>query len=95
MNSQDIFSALGLDASGLVSRKSLTSQERGCLVITGCTVIVPYEEMAELEQIIRKARREKEQAQKPSLGDTDPVSVGTILKPIRTREEWNSEMLTK
>ena len=34
------------------------------------------EELAELEQIIRKARREKEQAQKPSLRDTDPVSVG-------------------
>ncbi len=51
------------------------------------------EELAELEQIIRKARREKEQAQKPSLRDTDPVSVGTILKPIGTRDEWYSEML--
>ena len=51
------------------------------------------EELAELEQIIRKARREKEQAQKPSLRDTDPVSVGTILKPIGARDEWYSEML--
>ena len=51
------------------------------------------EELAELEQIIRKARREKEQAQKPSLRNTDPVSVGTILKPIGTRDEWYSEML--
>jgi len=50
-------------------------------------------ELAELEQIILKARREKEQAQKPSLRDTDPVSVGTILKPIGTRDEWCNEML--
>ena len=38
------------------------------------------EELAELERIIRKARREKEQAQKPSQRDTNPVSVGRILK---------------
>ena len=50
-------------------------------------------ELAELEQIIRKARREKEQAQKPSLRDTNQVSVGRILKPIGTRDEWYSEML--
>ena len=51
------------------------------------------EELAELEQIIRKARREKEHAQKPSLQDADPVSVGEILNPIGTRDEWYSEML--
>jgi hypothetical protein len=51
------------------------------------------EELAELEQIIRKARREKEQARKPSLRDIDPVSVGTIFKPIGTRDEWYNEML--
>ena len=51
------------------------------------------EELAKLEEIIRKARRQKEQARKPSLRDTDPVSVGTILKPIGTRGEWYSEML--
>jgi hypothetical protein len=39
------------------------------------------EELAKLEQIIRKARRAMEQAHKPSLPDTNPVSVGTILKP--------------
>ena len=33
-------------------------------------------ELAELERIIRKARREKEHTQKPSLRDADPVSVG-------------------
>ena len=51
------------------------------------------EELAKLEEIIRKARRQKEQAQKPSLRDTDPVSDCTILKPIGTRDEWYSEML--
>jgi hypothetical protein len=51
------------------------------------------EELAELERIIRKARREKEQSQKPSLRDTNPVSVGRILKPIGTRDEWYNEML--
>ena len=45
------------------------------------------EELAELERIVRKTRREKEQAQKPSLRDTNPVSVGRILKPIGTRDE--------
>jgi hypothetical protein len=38
------------------------------------------EELAELERIVRKARREKEQAQKPSQRDTNPVSVGRFLK---------------
>jgi len=51
------------------------------------------EELGKLEEIIRKARRQKEQGGKPSLRDTDPVSVGTILKPIGTRDEWYSEML--
>ena len=51
------------------------------------------EELAKLEEIIRKARRQKEQSRKPSLRDTDPVSVGTILKPIGPRDEWYSEML--
>jgi TATA-binding protein-associated factor Taf7 len=51
------------------------------------------EELAELEQIIRKARREKEQVQNPRMRNTDPISVGTILKPIGTRNECYSEML--
>jgi hypothetical protein len=51
------------------------------------------EELAELERIIRKARGEKEQAHKPSLRDTNPVSVGRILKSIGTRDEWYNEML--
>jgi len=51
------------------------------------------QELSKLEEIIREARRQKEQAQRPSLRETDPVSVGTILKPIGTRDEWYSEML--
>lgn len=65
------------------------------------------EELAELEQFIRKTRREKEQAQRPSLRDIQPVSVGKIysaldlppldlgrtLIPLGTREEWYDEML--
>jgi ribosomal 50S subunit-associated protein YjgA (DUF615 family) len=50
-------------------------------------------DLAELEQTIRKARLEKQQAQKTSLRDTDPVSVGTILKSIGTRDERHSAML--
>ena len=65
------------------------------------------EELAELEQFIRKTRREKEQAQKPSLRDFKPVSVGAVrsaldlppldlgqaLRPLGTRDEWYDEML--
>ena len=51
------------------------------------------EDFAVLEQINRKARLEKEQAQKPSLRGTGPVSVGTIGKPIGARDEKHSTML--
>ena len=40
------------------------------------------EELAKLEQIIHKARRAKEPAQKPSLLDRNPVSVGKILQRL-------------
>ena len=49
-------------------------------------------ELAELEQFIRKARREKECARKPSLRDIEPASVGRILQPLGTREQWYDEM---
>ena len=45
-----------------------------------------------MEQFIRKARREKERARKPSLRDIEPVSVGRILLPLGTREQWYDEM---
>jgi hypothetical protein len=50
------------------------------------------EELAELEQFIRKARREKEHARKPSLRDIVPLSVGRILQPLGTRDQWYDEM---
>ena len=50
------------------------------------------EELAKLEELIRKTRREKENAGKPSLREIEPVSVGTILQPLGTRDQWYSEM---
>ncbi len=51
------------------------------------------DELAELEQFIRNARREKERAQRPSLRDIEPASVGRILEPLGTRGDWYDEML--
>lgn len=51
------------------------------------------EELAELEQFIRNARREKERTLKPSLRDIEPASVGRILEPIGSRDTWHDEML--
>jgi hypothetical protein len=59
------------------------------MVITGFSA----KELSELERFIRKARREKEQAQRPSLRDIEPASVGRILKPVSTRSDWYDEML--
>jgi hypothetical protein len=50
------------------------------------------EELAKLEQFIRKTRREKESARRPSLLDIEPVSVGKILQPLGTRDQWYDEM---
>ena len=50
------------------------------------------EELAALEQLIHKARRDKERVRKPSLRDISPVSVGRILEPLGTRAEWYDEM---
>ena len=50
------------------------------------------EELAALEQLIHKARRDKERVRKPSLRDIVPVSVGRILVPLGTRAEWYDEM---
>jgi TATA-binding protein-associated factor Taf7 len=49
------------------------------------------EELAELEQFIRKTRRARERARTPSLRDIEPVSVGRILQPLGTREQWYDE----
>jgi Cu2+-containing amine oxidase len=50
------------------------------------------EELVKLEQVIRKTRREKEKVRKPSLRDIEPVSVGEILQPLGTRDQWYDEM---
>jgi hypothetical protein len=50
------------------------------------------EELAELEQFVRKARRDKKRADKPSLRNIEPVSVGRILQPLGTRDQWYDEM---
>ncbi len=50
------------------------------------------EELTKLEQLIRKARREKERVGKPSLRNIEPVSVGKILQPIGNREQWYDEL---
>ena len=50
------------------------------------------EELAKLEQFIRKARREKERSSKLSLRKIEPVSVGRILRSLGTRDQWYDEM---
>jgi len=49
-------------------------------------------ELATLEQIVQVARREKSTTSKPSLQNLRPASVGKILRPLGTREEWHDEM---
>ncbi|MGA3171585.1 MAG: hypothetical protein ABSE62_11300 [Chthoniobacteraceae bacterium] len=51
------------------------------------------DELAELEQFVRKARREKEHGERPSLRDIEPTSVGKILAPLGARGDWYDEML--
>jgi hypothetical protein len=50
------------------------------------------EELTKLEEVIRQARRDKERAGKPSLRNIEPVSVGKILQPLGTRDQWYDEM---
>lgn len=49
------------------------------------------DELAQLEQVIHKARREKERGGRSSLIDTEPASVGRILQ-LGSREQWYDEM---
>ncbi len=49
-------------------------------------------ELAQLEEFIRKARREKERAHKSTLREIEPVSVRKILQPLGTRDQWYDEM---
>lgn len=50
------------------------------------------DELAKLEELIRKVRREKDGAHRPSLRDIAPLNVGKILQPLGTRDQWYDEM---
>jgi len=51
------------------------------------------EELAELEQFVRRTRLEKLQGKGQSALDLDPLDLGQMLQPIGTRSEWYTEML--
>ncbi len=50
-------------------------------------------ELAELERFVREAKRVKEAGTRPSVLDMKPLDLGTMLRPLGTREEWYDEML--
>ena len=49
-------------------------------------------ELAELEQFVRKAKREKAMEPQRSVMDMEPLNLGEMLRPLGTREEWYDEM---
>ena len=49
-------------------------------------------ELAELEQFIHEVKREKSAAIGHSIMDIKPSSLGKMLGPLGTREEWYDEM---
>jgi hypothetical protein len=51
------------------------------------------DELAELEQFIRKTRLKKAPSQGRSALDLPPLDLGRMLKPLGAREEWYDEML--
>jgi hypothetical protein len=51
------------------------------------------EELAELEQFVRKARLTKTKGSGRSALDLPPLDLGQMVKPLGTREEWYDEML--
>ena len=53
----------------------------------------PAYQLAELEQFVRKTLTTKAFPEKPSLRDLEPVSVGKILRPLGSRDEWYDEIL--
>jgi hypothetical protein len=50
-------------------------------------------ELATLEEFVRNVRRTHEGSLKPTLRNIEPVSVGRILRPLGSRDEWHDEML--
>lgn len=51
------------------------------------------EQLAELEQFVRRTRLEKGRCTGPSALDLAPLDLGQMLQPIGDREEWYDEML--
>ena len=51
------------------------------------------EELAELELFVRKAKQEKAAPKRHSIMDIEPSSLGGMLRPLGTRDEWHDEML--
>ena len=50
-------------------------------------------ELAELEQFVRKTKRGKAAEPRRSVLDIKPSNLGKMLRPLGTREEWYDEML--
>lgn len=50
-------------------------------------------ELAELEQVVRRAKRERAATPRRSVLDMEPLNLGEMLRPLGTREEWYDEML--
>jgi hypothetical protein len=49
-------------------------------------------ELEQLEEFIRKARRQKERVGNSTLREIEPVSVRKVLQPLGTRDQWYEEM---
>ncbi len=68
----------------------------GMSTLAEVEAVVPQfsaEQLAELEQFIRKTRLKKTQGPGRSALDLPPLDLGRMLKPLGTREEWYDEML--
>jgi hypothetical protein len=58
-------------------------------------VVVQFsvEQLAELEQFVRRTRLEKTRGRGRSALDLPPLDLGRMLQPLGTREQWYDEML--
>ena len=61
--------------------------------VEAVVVNFPADQLAELEQFVRKTLKEKAASEKPSLRGLEPVSVGKVFRPLGSRDEWYDEML--
>jgi hypothetical protein len=49
-------------------------------------------ELADLEELVQRARQDQKGIRKASLKNIRPTSVGKLLKPIGSRSEWYDEL---